>query len=146
MIIAQITGHEIVVLTSVLHIGKVFIMFKKSCFAIVSGLLIVASAAVAICLAADEDQCAERGISVRNMALIDLWYRKNGGQCSTWYPRDPSYHLTIKPGDNIEIFLDSNCQQPYCTKSPAYEDYKSADTNGTCNVNILPFCKLSNSL
>jgi len=121
-------------------------MFTKSCLAIISGVLILASATVAICAAAEEDQCAEHGISVRNMALINLWYSKNGGQCSTWYPRDPSYRFTIKPRDSVEIFLDSSCQQPYCAKNPTYKDYKAADTDGDCNVNMRPICELSDSL
>jgi len=86
-----------------------------------------------------EDQCGEQGITVRNATMLDLWYKKNAGECSIWIHE----HLfIITPGDSIEIFSDKNCQTLYCTTNPTYKDYKSVDTNGDCFVNIFPNCRI----
>jgi hypothetical protein len=87
-----------------------------------------------------EDQCGEQGITVRNATMLDLWYRKNAGECSIW---THEHRFTITPGDSIEIFSDKNCQTLYCTNNPTYRDYKSVDTNGDCFVNIFPNCSIS---
>jgi hypothetical protein len=88
----------------------------------------------------EEDLCREAGIIVRNATMLDLWYKKNGGQCSIWIHE----HLfTIKPEDSINIFSDLNCQTAYCTNNPIYKDYKAVDVTGDCRVKILPNCTLS---
>jgi len=77
---------------------------------------------------------------VRNATMLDLWYKKNDGDCTIWIHE----HLfTIKPEDTIKIFSNSNCQTLYCKSNPTYEDFKSIDANGDCRVKILPNCTLS---
>jgi hypothetical protein len=91
-------------------------------------------------LAATEDQCREEGIMVRNAIMLNLWYKKNGGECFIWIHE----HLfTIKPRDSIDLFSDLNCQTLYCANNPTYKDYKSFDATGNCRVKILPNCTLS---
>ncbi len=90
--------------------------------------------------AAQEDQCGGKGIMVRNATMIDLWYKKNGGECLIW---THEHLFTITPGESIDVFSDSNCQKFYCGNNPTYKDYKSVDANGNCRVKILPKCNLS---
>ena len=77
---------------------------------------------------------------VRNAAMTDLWYKKNDGECLIWIHE----HLfTIKPGDNIKVYSDLNCQTLYCTNNPTYKDYSSIDSSGDYRVKMLPHCTLS---
>ncbi len=90
--------------------------------------------------AEEKDPCKEQGILVRNATMLDLWYTKDGGQCTILIHE----HLVrVKPGDSLKIFSGMDCKSLYCTKNPAYRDYKSVDVNGDCRVRILPGCKLS---
>ena len=86
------------------------------------------------------DSCAEKGIMVRNMTMLDLWYKKNGGDCFIW-THDQVFF--IKPGDVIEIFSDLTCKTLYCRNNPAYKDYKALDRNRDCLVRILPECNVT---
>jgi hypothetical protein len=88
----------------------------------------------------DEDPCRENGLVVKNMTMIDLWYKKEGGNCFIW-KRDKLF--MIKPEDTIYIFSDSICKTQYCKDNPTYDDYKSFDTDGNCRVKILSNCTLS---
>jgi hypothetical protein len=87
-----------------------------------------------------KDTCSEGGIIVRNMTMLDRWYKKNDGACTIWRH---NHMFTSKPEDKFEIFSDLACKTSYCAGNPAYTDYKSVDANGDCRVRILPDCNLS---
>jgi len=87
-----------------------------------------------------EDLCREKGITVRNATMIDLWYIKDGGDCTIWIH---DHRFTIKQGERVNIYSDMNCQTLYCTPSPTYKGYQSIDTNGDCFVNVFPNCSSS---
>jgi hypothetical protein len=89
---------------------------------------------------ADEDPCREAGIIVRNATMLNLWYKKNGGQCTIWIHE---HLVTIKPEGGVEIFSGMDCTAFYCRNNPTYREYRSVDTNGNCRVRILPYCRLS---
>ncbi len=91
-------------------------------------------------VAADEDTCRETGIIVRNATMLNLWYKKDGGQCTIWIHE---HLVTIKPEDSAEIFSGMDCTALYCKDNPTYKEYRSVDTNGNCRVKILPACSLS---
>jgi len=86
------------------------------------------------------DPCKEKGIVVRNATMLDLWYKKNDGVCTIWIHE---HLLTIKRAESIKIFSDMNCQTLYCRNNPTYDDYKSADKDGDCFVNVFPICRIS---
>jgi len=86
------------------------------------------------------DTCSEGGIMVRNMTMVDRWYKINNGACTIW---THNHMFTIKPEDKIEIFSDLACKTSYCAENPVYKDYKSADADGDCRVRILPNCNIS---
>jgi hypothetical protein len=88
------------------------------------------------------DNCAEEGIAVENLTMLDLWYKKNDGDCFIWVH---GHVFFIMPGDNIKIFSDLTCKTPYCKKNPTYKVYKSVDTDGNCSVRILPDCDISDN-
>ncbi len=87
-----------------------------------------------------EDICAKTGIIVKNMTMLDLWYKRNGGECTIWIH---NHLLEIGPEDTIEIFSDLICKTYYCSVNPTYKIYKSIDKDGNCRVRILPDCNLS---
>lgn len=95
---------------------------------------------VASSFAATKDPCAEEGIIVKNLTMLDLWYKKNGGECTIWIH---NHIFVIKPDDTIDIFSDLICKTTYCKDNPTYEIYKSFDKNRDCGVRILPDCSLS---
>ncbi len=86
------------------------------------------------------DNCAQKGIVVKNLTMLDLWYKRNGGDCIIWIH---DHVVFIKPGDVIEIFSDLTCKTPYCSSNPSYKDYKALDKNGDCAVRILPDCNVT---
>ena len=114
-------------------------MYRDAHFGISITLLIFALFAAPLSAEA-EDLCSGEGIIVKNMTMLDLWYKKNGGSCTIWIHE---HIFRIKPKDNIEIFSDLTCKKKYCKNNPTYRDYKSLDTNGDCSVRILPDCNLS---
>jgi hypothetical protein len=115
-------------------------MYKNLYFWVLATSLIILFSTAPLPVAAEGDLCREKGITVRNATMIDLWYRKNGGECSIWVHE----HLfTLKPGDRMGIFSDSDCQTPYCPHNPKFKSYKSIDTGGNCRVKILPDCILA---
>jgi len=107
---------------------------------VITPLLIILLSAVPLLATVEEDPCREEGMMVRNATMLDLWYKKNGGECSIWVHE----HLfAIKTGDSIEIFSDSDCRTLYCKNNPTYKAFKSIDTSGDCRVKILPDCILA---
>ncbi len=86
------------------------------------------------------DACARKGILVKNMTMLDLWYKRNGGDCKIWIH---NHVLFIKPKGSVEIFSDMACSTLYCGPNPSYKTYKSIDENSDCKVRILPDCSLS---
>ncbi len=87
-----------------------------------------------------KDRCGEEGIIVKNLTMLNLWYKKDGGNCTIWRN---NHIFRIKPKDTVEIFSDLACRKFYCEDNPAYEKYKSLDMNSDCGVRILPLCNLS---
>jgi hypothetical protein len=103
-------------------------------------IFIVALFTVPLLAQTDEDPCREEGLVVRNMTMLDLWYKKKDSDCFIW-KRDKLF--VIKPKDTIYIFSDSICKTQYCKDNPTYNIYKSFDTDGNCRVKILSNCTLS---
>jgi hypothetical protein len=115
-------------------------MFKNVYSKVLATSLIIILMAASLLAATEEDQCREEGIMVRNATMLDLWQKKNGGECFFWAHE----HLfTIKAEDSIDIFSDMNCQAFYCANNPKYKDYKAVDATGNCRVKVLPNCTLS---
>jgi hypothetical protein len=115
-------------------------MCKNLFSGVLATFLIFMLYAVPVFAAQEEDQCREDGITVRNATMLDLWYKRNDGECLIWIHE----HLfTIKSEDSIDIYSDMNCKTLYCTDNPTYKKYKSADADGNCRVKILPACNIS---
>jgi hypothetical protein len=91
-------------------------------------------------VSAVEDPCRDKGIVVKNLTMLDLWYKKNRGECTIWIH---NHIVRMKPEDTAEIFSDMVCKTHYCEANPTYKDFKSLDENGNCGVRILPDCNLS---
>jgi hypothetical protein len=89
---------------------------------------------------AEEDLCQEQGIIIGNQSMLNLWYKKNGGDCTIW---NRGHILTIKSEDAVGIFSDMICEKSYCTGNTNYNDLKPFDTDLDCRVRILPACSLS---
>jgi hypothetical protein len=96
--------------------------------------------AIPLLSGAEEDLCHEQGIIIGNQTMLDLWYKKNGGDCTIWRH---GHILTIKPEDTVGIFSDMICEKGYCTGNTIYNDLKPFDTDLDCRVRILPACSLS---
>jgi hypothetical protein len=88
----------------------------------------------------DKAACAQEEIVVKNLTLIDLKYKKGGGNCTAL---KRAYQFVMKPEETVEIFSDLICEKPYCSTSFSYQDLRYADTDGNCRVRILPNCTLS---
>ncbi len=114
-------------------------MHRNFYFGMSITLLIFALHAVPLS-AEGKDLCSGEGIIVKNMTMLDLWYRKNNGNCTIWIHE---HIFKIRPEDIAEIYSDLACKKKYCKNNPTYGDYKSLDTNGDCSVRILPDCNLS---
>lgn len=116
-------------------------MDRKRLLGILTACLLSVFFVVPLCGAQEKDPCKKEGVVVTNLTLHDdLWYKKNDGDCMIWRR---AHLFVIKPKDTIRIFSDLTCETPYCTKMPAYDDYKKADTDGNCRVRILPACDIS---
>ncbi len=87
----------------------------------------------------DSDNCAKEGILVKNLTMLDLWHKKNNGDCTIWIH---GHVFRIRPKDKVEIFSDLTCKTSYCESNAGYKEYKAADSNSDCRVRILPDCKL----
>jgi hypothetical protein len=114
---------------------KTFDCILKSCF--IGFILILFCSSHVF---AEEDKCGEIGITVKNMTMLDLWYKKDGGDCTIWVH---DHVITIKPDNTFEIFSDLECKEFYCEENPTYDVYKTVDEDGNCMVRILPDCNLS---
>jgi hypothetical protein len=86
------------------------------------------------------DRCSGEGIVVKNLTMLNLWYKKNSGNCTMWRN---NHILRIGPEDTVEIFSDLACSKLYCEDNPTYKKYESLDANSNCAVRILPLCNLS---
>jgi len=84
--------------------------------------------------------CTGEGITVRNLDIVDLWYRSNTGECRKLRR---NYMFTVLPGHVVDIFTDLDCKTPYCDVTPTFDDYLSHDTNQDCRVKIIPRCSLA---
>jgi hypothetical protein len=113
-------------------------MNKVFCFA--AFVVIICLLCGAPLRAVTEDRCGEEGIVVKNMTMLDLWYKKNSGSCMIWRK---NHIFRIMAEDTVEIFSDLTCSRLYCQDNPTYEKFKSLDLNGNCAVRILPICNLS---
>ena len=115
-------------------------MNKNSCGVAVIAFLIIVFCAAPSFAATKKDPCAAEGMIVKNMTMLDLWYERNGGECTIWVH---DHILMIKPKDTLDIFSDLTCETHYCKDKPTYKLYKSFDKNRDCRVRILPGCTLS---
>jgi len=114
-------------------------MYKKS-FSQFICILLFLSLSASPAFTAGTDRCSEEGIIVKNLALVDLWYRKNNGPCTIW--RD-NHIFIMKPQDTFDIYSDLVCETSSCTQNPLYDDYRKADQDADCAVRILRDCNLS---
>ena len=89
---------------------------------------------------AEEDPCQETGIYIGNQTMLNLWYTRNGGDCTIWVRH---HIIIIKPEDKLIVFRDLICKTEYCPNNPTYQVYRSLDANQNCRVKILPQCTLS---
>jgi hypothetical protein len=112
---------------------------KKILFISFSVLFPFLFSAMSACFATDEDPCKDQGITVRNLSLKEMWYKRLGGNCIIL---KRNYSFTIKPEEEIRLFSDSVCETPYCPEC-TYGYYKSYDADGNCRVKILPDNMLS---
>ena len=112
----------------------------KRNFSVLVLLLVFIMVGIYHSVSAVGDPCREKGIVVKNLTTIDLWYEKNKGECTIWIH---NHIVRIKPEDTVEIFSDMVCKTHYCEANPTYKDFKSLDENGNCRVRILPDCNLS---
>jgi hypothetical protein len=112
---------------------------KKILFISLSVLFLFLFSGMSACFAVDEDPCKDQGITVRNLSLKEIWYKRQGDSCIIL---KRNYSFIIKPGEEIKLFSDSVCEMPYCPAC-TYTDYKSYDANGDCRVKILPENTLS---
>jgi hypothetical protein len=113
-------------------------MSRRFCFVVFIIILCLFCAAPLSAIA--EDRCSDESIIVKNLTTINLWYKKNSGNCTIWRN---NHIFRIGPKDSVEIFSDLACSKLYCEDNPTYEKYKSLDVNGNCGVRILPICNLS---
>ena len=113
-------------------------MVKTFCFGLFIAVICFFNAVHSF--AAGQDRCSGEGIVVKNMTMLDLWYRKNSADCTIL---KKNYMFRIGKGDTVEIFSDLTCSRLYCEENPGYEKYKSLDADGNCRVRILPLCNLS---
>ncbi len=114
-------------------------MNRNLCISIIA-VLLISTILTAPLSAAAADPCAAEGIVVKNLTMLDLWYRKDNGDCVMWRR---NYIFRITPEDIIIIFSDLTCETLYCRRNPTYGDYKFIDGDGNCAVRILPDCNLS---
>jgi hypothetical protein len=113
-------------------------MKRGFCFAVFIAIVFLFCATPLSAVA--KDPCGEEGIIVKNLTTINLWYKKNNGDCTIWRN---NHIFRIRPEDSVEIFSDLACSKLYCGDNPTYEKYKSLDVNSNCAVRILPLCNLS---
>jgi hypothetical protein len=112
------------------------ILFQK----LLSTLAVIALTLIPLLALADEDPCREMGIYIGNQTVLELWYTRNGGDCTIW----THHHILImKPEDTLIIYRDMICKTEYCSNNPTYNNYKSLDANQNCRVKILPECNVS---
>ncbi len=117
------------------------ILVKRSPFQkMVPVLIAIAFTSSPLLALAEEDPCQGPGIYIGNQTGLDLWYTRNGVDCTLW-----AHHhiLMIGPKDKLVIFKDLICKTEYCPNNPPYQVYKSLDANQNCRVRILPQCTLS---
>ncbi len=114
---------------------------RRTFWSVVFIIIFIAAFATKPLLAAQKkDNCASEGIVVKNLTMLDLWYKKKGGNCSIWIH---DHVIVVRPEDAIELFSDMTCRTLYCESNPTYKDYRTVDINGNCKVRILPDCTLS---
>ena len=112
---------------------------KKILFIYLSVLFLFLFSAMSASFAVDEDPCKDQGITVRNLSLKEIWYKRQGGDCIIL---KRNYSFTIKSEEEIRLFSDNVCETPYCPAC-TYADYKSYDADGDCRIKILPENTLS---
>ncbi len=114
---------------------------RRAVWSVIFIIIFIAVFATKSVLAAQKtDNCAKDGLVVKNLTMLDLWYKKKGGDCLIWIH---DHVIVIRPKDIVEIFSDMACGTLYCESNPTYRDYKTVDVNVDCKVRILPDCTLS---
>jgi hypothetical protein len=112
-----------------------------------SSLVIVVSAILAItvmgsiAVAQDTaDPCSQGGVYIVNLSVADLWYKRDGGDCTLW--QYSKFNIPIRPGERIEVFSDLTCQTAICPEPLTYQGCKSVDRNGNCLIKVDYGCRL----
>lgn len=88
---------------------------------------------------AEGNNCTNKEISVSNQVAVNLWYKRDGGNCSLLNKHNI---FLVFPGEGFQIYSDSTCKTKYCS-GLIHEDFKSFDRDGDCRVRILTGCILS---
>ncbi|MEW6585784.1 MAG: hypothetical protein AB1442_09280 [Nitrospirota bacterium] len=94
---------------------------------------------VSLCAAADGEPCAGKGLTIKNLSIVDVWYKSSNGEC---IKLKRNYSFVVGPEDKVGVFSDMICKTLYCS-SQEYSDYISFDENGDCRIRFLPGCVLS---
>jgi hypothetical protein len=136
---ASLTAHKIMKENTVFPSTR-FIVKRIQFQGMVPAFMVIALTLFPLLASAGEDPCRETGIYIGNQTLLNLWYTRNGGDCTIWAH---GHILIIKPEDKLIVFRDNICETEYCSENLTYKVYKSLDANQNCRVRILPNCALS---
>lgn len=115
-------------------------MFRNGYLKIFFALFIIAFFVEPSFSVSENDPCKETGIVAKNLTFVNLWYKRNGGDCYIWHRNKL---LVKRPGENMDIFSDLTCKTNYCKDSLTYDDCKSFDTDRNCRIKMLTGCNLS---
>jgi len=89
---------------------------------------------------AEGDNCENKKMYISNQVTVNLWYKRDGGNCSLLNKHNI---VMVFPGEDFQIYSDSDCKTKYCSDSLKQKDLKSTDRDGDCRVRILNGCILS---
>lgn len=87
-----------------------------------------------------EKTCENDKMYISNQVTVNLWYKRDGGQCSLLNKHNI---FMVFPGESLQIYSNSDCTTKYCSDSLTQKDVKSADLDGDCRVRILNDCAIS---
>ncbi len=85
------------------------------------------------------DLCSA-GITVANQSGADLYYRLNGGVCTTW---TNATDITLITTNSYQIFTAAGCATACAPQSNMnYSQQKDLDLNNNCQTRINPGCQM----
>ncbi len=115
-------------------------MSRRSILIMASAILFNASNGSISTAQETPDSCAQGGVYIANLTDLDLWFKRDGGDCNYW--RHNAFNIPIRPGELIKIFSDLYCEMTPCDEPLTYRTCKSVDKNGDCIIKISHPCKL----